>query len=489
MKPSLRDEATRAVDGALSVGIGQGVNVVVGVVMAMLVPRLLGAADYGNWVLYRSVATLVVGLSALGTAEVVGRFYMPRAAGGDAHGAGRIFKGVVAVRAAATAAAALVGFGLIVRSSGALSSVADGLLLAASIGLQGMQAAFLLLLYGNGRLRPVALIQVLGSATVPLAVLLAHSAGGLRWVPAGCAIGDAATAILTVSLARPARAWVKGWLGLREYAAMFAVGGVLAASNAARDLLNSLVPYLMLLRSYGVEAIGYVGLAARVGMLAFFSLSMVGAALFPALVQVHETEGLARAQRWSDLASRLGTALLGLIIGAFLLLGRWLVPPVFGAEYRDATPVLAVTLCAVIPLWLAGQWARLAMLTRQTLAYPAAAAGLLIGYAACFYGLPADRAGLNAAWSLLAGASLYALTFAACLQPKLPARLVGIRPLLLPLLLVGACWPLSRLAASWPVAAGLTIAWAAAYALGMLLGGSVRPHEIADILRALRRRG
>jgi O-antigen/teichoic acid export membrane protein len=488
VKPAVHAEASRAVVGAVSIGIGQAVSTAIGIAMAMLVPRLLCVADYGNWVVYRSVATLLVGLSAVGTSEVVARFYMTRAAAGDTLTAARVFKSVLVARSCATAAAALAGFCMIVRSSSALSSATDGLLLAASIGLQGTQVAFMLLLYGDGRLRSLALVQVAQSATVPLAVLLAHAGGGLAMVPVGCTAGDAAVMFLTACMARPARLWVPGWLSFREHASMFAVGGLIATSNVTRDLITNAAPYLMQLRSYGVEAIGYVGVAARIGGLAAISLAMVGAALFPSLVQMQEARGLDRAQRWMELASRLGVLLIGMALGLHLLLGAWLVPLVFGTQYHDATPVIAIVLGSVAPAWLAGQWSRLALLTRQNAAHPIAAAAFVLGTTTCFAWLPPDPTGLNAAWTLLAGGVLYAVAFAACLWRRLPEVLIDIRPYLLPLLFVIACWPLSRWASSRLTAAAIATAWTIAYAAALLLGGCIRPHELRDIVRALRRR-
>jgi O-antigen/teichoic acid export membrane protein len=210
----------------------------------------------------------------------------------------------------------------------------------------------------------------------------------------------------------------------------------------------------------------------------------VGAALFPSLVHLMETEGLARAVRWQDLATRMGLLLIGLGLGLFLLIGDVLVPMVFGQEYRTATPVLAIAFWSVVPLWIGGQHLRLALLLNRTAAYPLSAAALLAGFALCFWLLPPDPAGVNTAWSLLAGNALFALVLVAFLRRHVPGLIGQLRPLLLPLLLAGFGWPLSRVAGAWQTAAVIA-AWTALYAGAAFLSGSIRRHEMAEIVSAV----
>ncbi len=60
---------------SLVAGMGQAGAMVIGTVLAVLLPRLMGVEGYGLWILFRSVILLLTTATMLGTQQVVSRFY------------------------------------------------------------------------------------------------------------------------------------------------------------------------------------------------------------------------------------------------------------------------------------------------------------------------------------------------------------------------------------------------------------------------------
>ena len=486
MRPGARREAERAVSGAFFLGAGQAGMMAVGLAMTLVMPRVLGAADFGQWVMYRSIINLMLGLDLLGTHQVMSRFYIGRVAEGDPLAARRIFKTILVVRLATTVVTAGVGAWLLLRAEFALSSVGAAGMLAGSTLFQGAEVVMLHLLYGERRMRSIAAIHVLQAGMAPLAVTAAYVLRGLAWAPAACLAADGVCAGLAVLLACPWQAWAPGWLPLRECRSLLVFGGVAAVAASALQVFAHFLPYLMHLLGYDMQAIGHAGLARRVGAMASGALASVGSGLFPSLVFILQQDGLGRAVRWQQIATRLGTLVLVLGAGLFMVLGRGLTPLLFGSEFSAAAPALGLGLAAAVAKWWGSQDVRITLLLgKPSLHLPPIAALFAVFAIALRPWQPAGTA-TTALQAVLAGSLAYGLVFHWLLRSRygVDANLVRYVPLCLPLL-VPAVWAWRCGGAGGSVAAA--VGWLVFYPLVALAGGGIRSFEITEILGLVRR--
>ncbi|MFH0879137.1 MAG: hypothetical protein V2A34_05455, partial [Lentisphaerota bacterium] len=144
---SRQKEAGHAVKGAVHIGLGQAASAAIGLVSSMFITRVLGSADYGNWVLFRSIISIVVGFSLMGTPEVMARFFVAPLAEGKRDEAGRVFKVVALFRMLLFGLAAGAGFFLLLAADYSFASAANAFYLAASVVFQGWITTFVILLY------------------------------------------------------------------------------------------------------------------------------------------------------------------------------------------------------------------------------------------------------------------------------------------------------------------------------------------------------
>ncbi len=488
MSAPIRQEAGRAVRGSLCVGGGQVINSIIGLLAVMLIPRTFGTQDYGHWVLWRSIASLLVGLSVMGTPEIMARFYVIPLAEGRWEDAGRIFKAVVLVRLFFFSVAAFAGFWMVLGADYSFSNMQNAGWLALSIVFQGWGMTFMLLLYGERRLFQVALLNVLQAALAPLAILLAyHCEKGFLLVPMGAVCGDAIWMLIAFLLARPGQAWVKGWPSGAEMAQLMAFGGLVAVSSVALNLFSNLLPYVMSLRGYSVEAIGFIGLSTRLTGMVTLALATIGAGLFPSLAYVMQRHGTDRAVKWQNLCTRLGVVCGLLIVGAFWLLGRFLVPLVFGLSFAKAIPVLSVGFMTVVPFWLGGQMGRTALLIKQPRMYVISTLGLYVAFMAIFWGLPVDVRGLNAAGAVLGASVFYAICFAVQLR-ALHIRLQDVARFLPACLMTLFALLFSRLLATPGQMAVGGVVWVLLFLASIHGFGAVRYYELSEIAHMISRR-
>lgn len=482
---TLHPEARRAVSGAAVMGIGQGLAATIGIGTAILVPRVLGAADFGWWILFRSIIQLMASASSVGMGDTLACHYVPRLSKGDARGADLIFKTMTTARLLSVAAVAGIGAVMLWQTVGFPGRTAAAFWLALSVALQGTGIVCAQLLYGNRLLRQVAVLHVVQAGVIPVSVALAYAWGGFAWVPPVAALSDGVCAAVAFLLARPVLRWPAGWLPAAEARQLLRFGVAVGLSTFLMGAAGNAIPYVMAKRGYTAEAIGFVGLGLRLSLLVQSTLMVVSSAVFPTLAVLGAADDMNRAARWLSLISRCGALLMLAALGGFLALGPAWMGRVFGHDFALASPVVAGCFAMLTPLWLGMQATRLLLLRGQALRMLLAILILVAGTLAPLGFLPPDRRGMTVVWAAIAAGALFALAVWATVPFRVAIAKAWAR--LLPAVVwVAGAWAIGRWLTGpiWSVAAFLV--WLPGLAAVALLGRVMDRFELRDLWRTLR---
>jgi O-antigen/teichoic acid export membrane protein len=478
--------ATRAVSDAFWGTLGQAGGLVAGLLAALVLPRLLGAATYGDWVLLRGLMSFVVLFSIIGTPEIMARFHVAHVAAGEDARAAQVVKLAVVVRAL-LAVAAVVAFLLMAPGRIRLpGGTMDLVLLVAAISCQGGTMIMSLLLYGHRDFSRLAVFHALQPATVPLLVVLAHRSYGFAGVPAAVAAGDAAMLVLTTVLAGRRWRWPAGWLPRHECAMLLKFGAVVGLASLGYGAFQTMIPYAMHVRGFEATAVGYVGLATRLSGLVSLLLGTVGVSLFPSMTQVLQQDGMDRMLRWNEMSTRAGVLTALLVTGATALASPWIVPLLFGPEYAPASPIVALGMATTAPLWVGGQLARVGLLVYRPRLQVVLVGALLLAFLSGLVIMSCDDRGISAAWAAFAGSVAYAAAGGWFLRALLPLRRATMRwigPVGVTALAVAAA---GRLPATVLFQACALTGWLLLFPLVVRVSGVMGRGEVLQVLQAVR---
>lgn len=480
-----RQEAARAASGAAVIGIGHVVTMLAMAALTIIVPRVLGSSDYGSWVLFRSVFSLLLTACMLGTPAIMSRHYVAAMAAGDRDGAGRLFKSVAVFRLLAALAAAAAGFLLLLALRNPALGAPAGVLLAWSIIAQSTGITFQLLLFAEREMRRIAVLNFLQSVLAPLGVTLAYLAGSFRWVPAGCAVGDTLFALSAYFVARPRLPWPAGWLERGKRGPLVAFGGGAAVANTARAVYGETASYLMGLAGVDPRYIGFLGLALRVKEVVNGLLRTTSTAMFPSIARILETEGLERSVIWQGLLCRLGALLALSASGVFLIVGRFLVPLLWGDAFAPAVDVVSLCLVMVVPLWIGFQHSDTTLLMHKPLLAVKTVGWLYGVFLLSFVLLHRWGGAVGTVVAMLAGSVFFVASSIVYVRRAWNVHLQVSR-LIVPLVVVLAAVPAGRWVHSAGGAVVAVAAWLALFAAGALASRSLTWTELKDILRNLR---
>ncbi|HOW98554.1 MAG TPA: lipopolysaccharide biosynthesis protein [Kiritimatiellia bacterium] len=487
--PSLRRrEVSRATRGVVAVTAGQVVSIAISLALALVIPRLLGARDFGNWALFRSVIDFIALLCALGTPAVMSQYYVGARAAGREEEAGLIFKSVAATRFIVAVLAATAGGLLLLASRNPLMTGAAAGFLALSVLARVAGLAPFLLLYAERRAGRIVCINVAQALLVPVAVAGAYVAGGFRWVPPACAVGDLALAGLNWVVAWPDVRWPRGWLTRARFRELASFGIMLALAHTSAMAYITMAPYFMSLAGMSSVLIGRVGLAVRLQNVLLGLLGTAGGALWPSITILMETEGVRRSVVWQSLFSRLGGVLILAAAGVFMTVAGWAVPFVLGKDFTPAIPVISLWLLMTLFFWLGMRYALFGQLMKSPGRVLKASLWMFAVFIPLFLLFGRTGSGVETVWALLAGTLVYALYLAITTRRKWGISLDSIR-LLLPLAVTAGLAVYAIRAGpgglGWPAPA----AWLVVFVASVFVSRSLRVHELTGIISSLRRPG
>lgn len=339
----------------------RGVNIAGGMLLALVLPRLMGPDIFGRYALITSLSMWFVIFSSLSSAQVMSRFVPQLVLAKDTAGiekflgnllAARLTNGLLAAalyllftalwfRELDTLMLIFVALGIFVQTCGKL-------LFAFFLGLN--QAAR----WGMG--------EIVRQWSSLLFLVPGFYFGGLRGACLGLLLAELLALLVGIWWAAPYLSWSNlrldlGYLSpyLRFSLAFFASNLLLSISLLSGELLVRIAS-----RDY--VQVGYFGLAYKaylVAVQAFWQPTMAFAPLLTSLLAQGKT---AEIKRWIERLLKY-MAMIGVVatFGA-LLLARDLVPLVFGSAYLPVADNLLPLMLALLPFALSSV-ARLLALT------------------------------------------------------------------------------------------------------------------------------
>lgn len=332
-------------------GGGQIAMAVLGVIWLFTVPRSLGPAEYGVFVLLSSLIDLHSTACCLGVHNAFA-YHFPRF---RAEGTLAPFAGSYA---AVVAAASTLGLGVMVLAAHLLGGAAvTGVMLLAIIATALLQAANTVLggvLYGTNRIRLYSIRFPL-QQSLSLAFILA---GWRLWNLEGALVGQAlAMGVATVWLLSVVQPWrsyrpaLLRWSQMRApvtfgLLAVFGSLGALSITRGGNIILAGVGRSAAEIGSFAV-AVGFV--LQGVGL-----LSGLSAALTPSLAALRAAGEEQRAVDWAARASRY-QAILGLLTTAFVaLVGKQILQVALGPRFDNVFPITLLSICGMLPLTQTG---------------------------------------------------------------------------------------------------------------------------------------
>lgn len=416
----------------------RGVHVLSGVVFAVVVPRLMEPAAYGQYALLNSLSSWFVLLGTLGLAQIMGRFVPPLVLRNDPARLRQFLGDLLNVRlASGTLVAGLfLGFtALWLRDLDAITL----LLVAAAVLARGVTFYFFSLFLGLNQAARWGAEQVIRRWILVVLLPLGFILGGLRGACLGLLLTDAAMLAIGLRWSKPYLAW-PGWrLNTRALTPYLNFGLIFFGSNLLTTAFQRSGEPLVRLVAGDYAQVGYYGAAFSVylnGALALAQFTLAFAPLLTALRTQGQTQSLVA---WIERLLKLLAALGLLAALSALLLADTLVPLVFGKAYRAMADNLIPLAFALVPLGL-GSLAGVVALATDRPAATLAAAGVQLAVL-WSVGIPLTHrfTSLGTCWAVLVASTAYAacLTWRMwdVLRPAIftYARVVGLGLIFLPL--------------------------------------------------------
>lgn len=313
------------------------------VLLATVVPRVLGPADYGRFSVALTVVTLGSLAMTLGGATTLSR-YVPAAAPEDRPAVARALTLRLARnRAAVFAVAALAGAGLAVGTPAvfpppvvACVVLALGLNVAATLVLQAD--------LGLGRAAGWCLRYPVQNAVLVAVVLALHGGSGITGGAVAILAAGVAGAAVAAAASRSLRATPGRRVALPEGALRF--GLLQAAGGALTQFVHRGGVLAVVVLTGSAVQTGFAALPIGIALAATYAVAQLFTVTLPALTARVDGE---RALR--RLAGLLLVPVAAGAVGATLVVDA-VVPAVFGAAYADAAAafVPAIAMVVLAPL-------------------------------------------------------------------------------------------------------------------------------------------
>lgn len=350
--------AGRAVEGlrrTVLIGVvGKAAELMTLVALAVLVPRVLGPADFGRFSVALTIVTIVSVAMMLGGPTLMAR-YVPAAPPGERAALARALTARLAVgRAVQLALVAVVAGVLVAVDPSTFPADLTGLVVL-SLGLSVAATLALQAALGLGRTGPWSVRYPLQNAVLVVAVVVLYPVGGVTAAVAGIALSCAVAAGLGAATAgavlRGARKAVQLPLGAQRFAILQAAGGALVQVVHRGGVVG-----VALLAGSTVQS-GHAALALGVALAATYAVAQVFTVALGSLVECASGEpagpGAGDPVVCSGEAAlrRLAGAALAVIIPGALVCALVLedaVPAVFGAGYLAAADAFAPALAMVV---------------------------------------------------------------------------------------------------------------------------------------------
>ncbi len=463
--------------------IGQrGFHVAGALLVAILIPRLMGPEIFGKYTLITSLSMWFALFNSLSSAQIMGRFvpqlareenpaslqkflgnlFVVRLGNGVLAGAAYLLLTVLWFPELDRVALAFIALTVLFRTSGKL-------VFAFFLGLN--QAAH----WGAGEI----LRQWLSLA----GLLPGFYFGGLRGACLGIALAEFCVLLVGILLARSYLVWSHLRLDRRYLAPFLQFSIAFFASNLLLTVAQRSGELLVRLASGDYVQVGYYGVAYKAYFLAAQTIWQLTMAFSPLVTSLRVQGNDEAIGRWIErLLKALAVSGVVASFGA-LLLGEALVVLVIGKNYQPVATNLLFLAPALLAYALASA-ARLLALTYDRPRFALEAAAIqVVGFAGFGFPLAARYGSAGACLAMLLSVAAYAAYF---IWRMRGVRWLSLKGWAMPILLGLLFLPLAWLRSSWQINSALFLLFLVAYVSLLFLTKVIKPDEILSLKRALR---
>ena len=367
--------------------------------LVVLVPRALGAADYGGFAVALAVATGIATATGIGGPALFARVLAPL----DGHGRRDVAR-ALALRIGRTRGMLLAGLALAAAAGALLAPGTVSALqiaLVATAALLGTAATLLSqLALGLERTAGWSLRYPLENGVIVAGALVLYPSAGLDGAIAAVGLGAAAALVLGLAATRPLLRGARDGAALPAGALRFA--RLQAAGGALTQTVHRGAAPACALAGAGAVATGHAAIAAGAALAITYAVVQTLLVALPGAVRA-EVRDRAGAEALLRRTAALCAAVVVPVCGLLAVAAQPLLAVTLGEDFRGAADALRIALAAAA---LAPAWALANQLAALRGVPGAALAGAAVGAAAfgwiAVLAVPAHGAA-GAASAMLAG--------------------------------------------------------------------------------------
>ncbi|MBI3651086.1 MAG: oligosaccharide flippase family protein [Acidobacteria bacterium] len=339
----------------------RGVNLTGGMLMALLLPRLMGPQIFGRYALITSLAMWFVIFSSLSSAQVMSRFIPPLVLAKDRSGIEKFLGNLLAARLSNGLLAAVTYLLFTALWFGELDTLML-VFVALSICLQTSSKLLFAFFLGLNQAARWGMGEILRQWLSLMFLVPGFYFGGLRGAGLGLMLAELLTLVVGMVWAAPYLSWSNLRFDFQYLSPYLRFSLSFFASNLLLTISLLSGELLVRVASGDYAQVGYFGLAYKAYLVAGQALWQPTMAFAPLLSSLLAQGNSAEIKRWVERLLK-WMAVLGVVatFGA-LLLARDLVPLVFGAAYLPVADNVWPLMLALLALALSSV-ARLLALT------------------------------------------------------------------------------------------------------------------------------
>ncbi len=476
-------EAHAALRNAGWVVAQRGLQIAIGALFALLVPRLMGPLVFGQYALITSVSLWFALLSGLGAVSMMTRSVPTLVARGDFGGLQKLVSGLVTLR---FATGFITGVGYLVLTTiwlRDIDAVALGFMAAAVFIRTPSNVCFALFL-GLNQAGRWGMGELLRRSLTLVFVVLGFNLAGLRGACAGWFAANTFVLFIGLWMGRDHLRWSAMWPDRHFMAPFLRTGVYFAGGNILLTISQRTGESLVHLTTHDFTQVGYFGVAYGMFAAGTQALWHVAVAFAPLLIFWNERGDTATSAVWTErlLAWLTVAAMAGVI--AVVFIGDMAVTWLLGAEFLPAASSFVPLSIAFVAVAVSSV-GRLQTLVADRPGVSATAAGVELATFWIAGWLLATGAGsVGACVAVLAGAMMNAGYLAWALRRERP---YSHKPAVQAALLGLPVLPLVWFAESPILDVALLIVALAGYAALLLGTRVVTIAELGGLVRSLRR--
>jgi O-antigen/teichoic acid export membrane protein len=463
----------------------RGFHIVGSILLALVVPRIMGPSNYGRYVLITSLSLWFLVLTDLGSVQVMGRYVPQFRLQGEKEKLQKFFSNMLAISMVGGALSAC----LYLLFTGFWLSDLDFFLLltlAATLFVRATSRPFFVLFLGLNQAARWGMGEIFRHWLLLLSVTVGFYLSGLRGALLGLLLTEFVVLFIGVWWGKSYYSRAEMRLDLPYLIPYLRFGFIFFIFNLLSSLFQHSGEVLVRLFFPDYVQVSYFGLANNIYLGISFAIPQFTLAFAPLMVTLQARGETKSLTQWIEHVLNWLTVGGLFVVFAVLLLGNDLVPLVLGAAYQ---PVAADLLPLSITLWMQ-VLANVAVLLTLVYDRPkiaAIAAGIRLAAIWAFGPfLVSNWGSLGACLAVLGASICYASYLTWRMQEVIPYSLQKwVFETVLGLIFLPLLW----LRSSWSVNALLYGVFVIGYSTLLLLLRFITPSDMANVWRAFRSKG